>query len=75
MDIGAFQANLVVETTDRDRRHLRRVALPPATVDLANQFPGDTISFAPGLSGTIASNSPLPAIMADLTIDGPGAVP
>ncbi len=34
---------------------------------------GDTITFAPGVTGTIAVATPLPAITSDLTIMGPGA--
>jgi hypothetical protein len=33
----------------------------------------DTISFAAGVTGTITAASPLPALVANITIDGPGA--
>ena len=71
VDIGAFQANLVVETNAGTVATAAASLSLPGAVSLADQFPGDTITFAAGLSGTILLDSPLPDITADVTIVGP----
>ena len=78
VDIGAYEdlTRVAVNT-------LADTAGPPAgsalslrqAIGLVETFDpsGGTITFAPGLSGTIALSSPLPAIAGSLAIAGPGA--
>jgi CSLREA domain-containing protein len=89
VDIGAFQAGpttIVVTTlTDEDNGGpdpalgsgtSLREAIEFTNVDQHYGFPvqGDTITFAPGLTGTLSlSGGSLPTITAPVTIVGPGA--
>ena len=77
VDIGAYE-----DLTQVAVNTLADTAGPPAgsalslrqAIGLVETFDpsGDTITFAPGLSGTIALSSPLPAIAGSMAIAGPG---
>ncbi len=74
-DIGAFQTQsaepLVVTETGDSGEAAGELDLREA-VNLANVLgTAEMITFAPGLSGTIALNGPLPTIKGDVTIVGP----
>lgn len=75
IDIGAFQSAEAPEPTltvtnlnDAGTGSLRQ-AITTANLDYGNQ----TITFAPSLSGAIMLASPLPGLIANTTIVGPGS--
>ena len=84
VDIGAFESGrrlcwsprLPMPTTPTATRSLAGGMSLRDAIDFADAAPGggDTITFSPLLTGTIdLTDGPLPAITADMTIDGPGA--
>ncbi len=78
VDIGAFEdlTNIVVNTlADPTGAPTTGVMSFREAIAIVEAFDltGGTISFAPGLTGTIALYGQLPTLTGDMTIDGPGA--
>ena len=78
LDIGAFELqteapSLVVTTTQDTLADDNQTSLREA-INFANtNFDASTITFAPGVSGTIALQTALPVVNFATTIQGPGA--
>src|SRR5580658_9955133 len=66
--LPVFAATLTVTNTDDSGSGSLRAA-----ITTANGSSGDTIRFAPGVTGTITLQSALPQINVNMTIAGPGA--
>ncbi len=68
LETRALLSTLLVSSAADSGPGTLRAAIEQANLDTA----GDTISFAPGVTGTITLSSALPDLSTDVNLDGPG---